>query len=168
MSEFIKTKLLFNENISVSSSITTKSEVKEEIFDSSKINLNIINGEINFDKTKFINEKIGSLELENSKLFFEGNQLILRSDILINIQDHDKLFSFLQTSKKSRRPIKNIFINLDYNFLNNQIEFNNIRIDNVKAGDEVLIIVDEFNDIINNNLNKSRRIMNKLLTAHAG
>ena len=77
MSEFIKTKLLFNENISVSSSITTKSEVKEEIFDSSKINLNIINGEINFDKTKFINEKIGSLELENSKLFFEGNQLIL-------------------------------------------------------------------------------------------
>ena len=102
LSEFIKTKLLFNENISVNSSISTNSENREEIFDSSKINLNILNGKIDFDQTKLINDKIGILELNNSHLFFERDTIILNTDILIDIQNYDNLYSFLQTSKKYR------------------------------------------------------------------
>ena len=168
LSEFIKTKLLFNENISVSSSITVTSKNKEEIFDSSKINLNILNGKVNLNQTKFINDKIGIIELDNSYLFFEGDKLILNTDILINIQNSKHLYSFLQTAKQFRKPIKSIFINLDYDFLANQINFNLIKIDNAIGDNEILTILEEFNDMKNVNLNKSRRIVNKLFSAYEG
>ena len=168
LSEFIKTKLLFNENISVNSSISTNSENREEIFDSSKINLNILNGKIDFDQTKLINDKIGILELNNSHLFFERDTIILNTDILIDIKNYDNLYSFLQTSKKYRKPIKNIFINLDYDFLTSQIKFNIIKLDNVIGNDGVLEILEEFNDNNSINLNKSRRIVNKFFSFYEG
>ena len=35
-----------------------------------------INGKINFNKTKFINYNIGTLELNNSNLFLKNNELV--------------------------------------------------------------------------------------------
>ena len=64
LNEFIKSELLFNKNISINISIIAYSEIKNEIFQQAKINFNIINGKINFDKTKFINNKIGLLKLK--------------------------------------------------------------------------------------------------------
>jgi len=168
LTELIKTELLFNENISINTAITATSVSTKEIFQNAKINLDIINGKINFNKTKLINKRIGSLELENSNLFFENNQLILNSDILINIGNSKRLFSLLQTNKKFRKPIKDILINLDYNFLTNQIEFNNFKIDNKYASDELLTIIEGFSDIKSNNLNKSKRLLNQLFMNYEG
>ena len=114
-------KLLFNDNISVNTSIITSTDVNGEIFQSGKINFDIINGRINLNKTRLINTKIGSLELENSNLFVKTNMLVLNSDIIIDINNSDELFSLLQTNVKSRKLISNIVINLDYNFLSNKI-----------------------------------------------
>ena len=80
-----------------------------------------------------INDKIGSLEVNNSKLFVENNKLFLNTDISFDIKNYDALFSFFSTNKKSRKEIKYILINLDYNFLNNQIVFNSIKLDNQKC-----------------------------------
>ena len=168
ISELIKTKLLFNENISIDSSITITNQSNEEIFNLSKINFNVVSGIINLDKTKLFNKKIGLLELDNSNLFFEGDKLILNSDILIDIKDSNNLFSFLQTNKKFRKPIKNIFINIGYDFLTNQIEFNNLKINDINVDNELLIILNQFNDTKSNNSNKSRRIFNKFFAAYAG
>ena len=86
-----------------------------------KINFNIVNGKINFDKTRLINNKIGFLELANSNLSFENDSLILNTNIIIDINNSEELFSLLQTNKRFRKPIKDIVINLDYDFSNNQI-----------------------------------------------
>jgi len=166
--ELIKTKLLFNENISIVSSITITNQSNEEIFNLSKINFNVVSGRINLDKTKLFNKKIGLLELDNSNLFFEENKLILKSDVLIDIKDSNNLFSFLQTNKKFRKPIKNIFINIGYDFLTKQIEFNNLKINDINVDNEILIILNQFNDNKSNNSNKSRRIFNKFFEAYAG
>jgi len=167
LSDLIKTKLLFNENISVNTSIIANSTSKE-IFQDLKINFNITNGKINFDKTILINDKIGSLKVENSNLSFENNKLTLSTDILIDINNSDKLFSLLQTNKRFRKPIKNILINLDYEFLTNQIEFNNIKIDNKELSVELLRIMEGFNNNNFNNLNKSRRLLNELFSIYDG
>ena len=68
--ELVKTKILFNENISANTSIEITSNKNSEIFKSSLINFNVVNGKINFNKSKLINEKIGTLEINNSDLFF--------------------------------------------------------------------------------------------------
>ena len=166
--ELIKTKLLFNDNISVSSSITGTSDLKKSIFQDIKINFNIVNGKINFDKTRLINNKIGFLELANSNLSIENDSLILNTNIIIDINNSEELFSLLQTNKRFRRPIKDIVINLDYDFSNNQILFNTFKIENQEMSDESLRIIEGFN---NNNLhkwNKTRRILNAFFKSYEG
>ena len=168
LNEIIKTELLFNKNISMSTSITTSSELKNKIFQNTKINFNIIDGKLNIDKTKLINKKIGSLELENSNLFVKTSMLTLNSDIIIDINNSDELFSLLQTNVKFRKPINNILINLDYVFLTGQFKFNNIKIDNKEVSDEILRIIDGFSDNNFNNFNKSRRLLNALFEIYEG
>ena len=166
--EFIKSGLLFNDNISVNTSVIINSNSKNEIFQNAKINFHIVNGKIDFNKTKFINEDIGSLQLDKSNLFIKNNELIFNSNILIDIKNSKNLFSFLNTNKLSRKNFKTILINLDYNLSNNKIKFNNLKIDNNDNSNHLLTMIDEFNENSLNNFNKSRRLLNQLLEAYAG
>ena len=166
--EFIKSKLLFNDNISVNGTININSNTKNEIFQNAKINFHIINGKINFNQTKFVNNDIGSLRLNNSNIFLKDNELIFNSELFIDVENSNYLFSFLNTKKSSRKDFKTITVNLDYNFLKNKIKFNNLKIDNSDVDNQLLSIIDEFNDDNLNNLNNSRRLLNKLFQSYAG
>jgi len=168
LKDLIKTELLFNENISVSASITSNSDLKNKIYNDGKIYLNLVDEKLNINKSRFINKKIGAFELDNSNLSYENERLILSTDIIVNIKNSNKLFSLLQTNKKFRKQIKNILINLDYDFLFNEINFNNIKIDNQEINDELLRIIDGFSDNEQNNWNKSKRILNSFFEIYEG
>jgi len=168
LTELIKTKLLFNENISLNSSVNITSKSKKEIFQKAKINFSIINGEINFDESKFVNEKIATSVLRNSNLYFKNNKLILSTDIIIDVRNSNELFAFFLTNKNVRIPIKNILINLNYDFLTNQIKFNSIQIDKKNVSDKLLAIIKDLDGYNINNLNKSRRIFNEFFSAYEG
>jgi len=168
MKEFIKTKLLFNENISANVSINIDSNKYDKIFESSIIKFNAINRSINFDNTKLVNEKIGSLEIAGSDLFFENERLILNADAIINIKDSKKLFSLLQTPTKSRKLIKNILINFDYDVLTGQINLNNLKVDGTESTNKMLNIISEFNNNDEYSMHKSRKVFNKLISAYEG
>ena len=103
-----------------------------------------------------------------STLLYAAETWTLNTNIIVDIKNSKKLFSFLQTNKRSRKKLKTILINLDYDFLTNQIRFNNIKIDNNNIGDELLRIVDGLNDNNLNNLNKTRRLLNKFFEAYEG
>ena len=166
--ELLKSKLLFNENLSTNISVDIVENKNNEIFSSSSINFNIENGKINFDKTKLINDKIGFLKIDRSDLFVQNKNLILNSQISIDIHNSNNLFSFLQTPKKFRKPINKIFINFDYNLLSKQLNINEIKIDGKKSNNEMLDIVSEISTIEKYNLNKAKRFFNKLLSAYFG
>jgi len=168
INEFIKSGLLFNENISINTLININSKIKDEIFYDANIKLNILNGKINFDNSIFISDNIGFLEISNSDLFLKNNKLTLAANLSIDIKDTDKLFSFLNTSKKSRKDIKNIKLNIIYDFVSNQIEFNNITIDDNEVSDQFQNIVEGLTNNNSNNLNKSRRLLNKLINLYEG
>ena len=166
--EFIKSELLFNENLNLNTSIFAKTNAIGEIFHNAKINFNIVNGKPNLDNTILVNDKIGLLELSNSSLFFRNGKLTLNTDILITIEDSKYLFSFLNTNKRSRKEIKNILVNLDYDFLSNQIKFNNVKVDNNEVSNQFLNVIEDFNNNESNNMIKSRRLLNKLFDIYAG
>ena len=166
--ELLKSGSLFNSNVSLKTLINANSNNQKNLFQKSKIYLDITNGKINFDKTKFINNDMGSFELSNSNLFVQDNRLILNTNLLFDIKNSDKLYSFLNTKKVSRGKINNVLINFDYDFSSNEIKFNNVKIDNKKVGDQILNIIEEFE---NNNLNntvKTKRLLNNLLDAYEG
>ena len=166
--ELLKSGSLFNSNISLKTLINANSNNQKNLFQNSKIYLNITNGKINLDKTKFTNSDIGSFELSNSNLFVQDNRLILNTDLFFDIKNSNELFSFLNTKKKSRRKINNVLINFDYDFSNNVIKFNNFKIDNNKVGDQILNIIEEFEDNNLNNKIKTKRLLNNLLDAYEG
>ena len=168
INEFIKSGLLFNENISVNTLIDIKSKKKDEIFHDAKVKFKILNGKINFDNTKFINNNIGFMEVSNSDLFLENDKLILTANLSLDIKNVDELFSFLNTNKKSRKDIKNIKFNLTYDFLSNQIEFKNIKVNNHELNGRFQDIIEGFIDNNSNNLNKSRRLLNELIALYEG
>ena len=166
--EFLNSGLLFNENISLNTSLTVHVKRNNDYFDSAKIYFNILNGKINIDETKFINDDIGSLKLTGSSLFLQNNKLILNTTLFFDVKNSDRLFSFLNTNKRLRKNIKNVIINIDYDFLNNEIKFNNVKIDNNETSDQFMNIIDGFKDNNLNNLIKSRRLLNELINAYEG
>ncbi|MDC1006844.1 hypothetical protein OAP84_02235 [Candidatus Pelagibacter sp.] len=168
INEFIKSGLLFNENISVHTLVNIESTKKDEIFNEAKLEIRVLNGKISFDNSIFINNNIGLIEVSNSDLFLENDRLILTSNLSIDIKDIDGLFSFLNTSKKSRKDIKNIKLNIIYDFLSNQVELKNIKINDNDVSSQFNNIAEGFIDINSNNLTKSRKLLNELINLYAG
>jgi len=168
LKELLKSGSLFNSNISLKTLINANSNNQKNLFQNSKIYIDITNGKINFDKTKFINNDVGSFELSNSNLFVQDNRLILNTNLFFDIKNSNELFSFLNTKKVSRRKINNVLINFDYDFSNNLIKFNNVKIDNKKVGDQILNIIEEFEDNNLNNIIKTKRLLNNVLDAYEG
>jgi hypothetical protein len=168
INEFIKSGLLFNENISVHSLVNIESTIKDRIFDEAKLQLRVLNGKISFDKSLFINNNIGLIKVSNSDLFLENDKLILTANLSIDIKNTDRLYSFLITNKRLRKDIKNIKLNIIYDFLSNEIAFKNIKIDGNKVSDQLYNIVEGFSDNNSNNLTKSRRLLNELIGLYEG
>ena len=166
--ELFNSKILFNENLSTDISINIIANNNNRIFSSSIINFNIANAKINFDKTKFTNNKIGILEIENSNLFFKDGNLILNSNALIDIKNSNNLFVFLQTPKKFRKPLKSILINFDYDFSAKQLIIKKLKIDKNENNNEMIDVIKEVNNIEKYNLNKTKRMFNKLLSSYSG
>ena len=163
INEFIKSGLLFNENISVNTLVNIKSIKNNYIFNEAKIELKILNGKISFDKSVFINNNVGLIEVSNSDLFLENNKLILTANLSIDIKNTDRLYSFLNTNKRLRKDIKNVKLNIIYDLSSNEIVFKNIKIDDNKVSDQFHNIAEGFTDNNSNNLTKSRRLLNELI-----
>ena len=168
INEFVKSGLLFNENISVHTSVNVKSTKKDEIFNEAKLELRVLNGKISFDNSIFINKNIGLIEVSNSNLFLKNNELTLAANLSVDIKDTDKFFSFLNTNKYLRKDIKNIKLNIIYDFLSNQIEFKNIKINDNEVSNQFQNIFEGFSDNNSNNLTKSRKLLNELIGLYEG
>ena len=168
INEFIKSGLLFNENISIHTLVNIESIKKDKIFNEAKLELKVLNGKISFDKSVFINNKVGLMEVSNSDLFLENNKLILTADLEFDIQNTDRLYSFLNTNKRLRKDIKNIKLNIIYYFLSNEIALKNINIDDNKVSDQFYNIAEGFTDNNFNNLTKSRKLLNELIRLYEG
>ena len=165
--ELIKTKILFNDNISTNISVDLDLR-KNKYFDFAKLKFKIINGDVTLNNSQLINDEIGLLELNDSNLFFEKNKLILNTNVEIKIRNLDSLYSFLQTPKKSRKPIKNILINLDYDFLNQEVSFNRVNIDGKDDNEEITNLIRDFEYNKYSNFNKTRILVNKLINFYEG
>ncbi|MDB9767640.1 hypothetical protein OAB25_03030 [Candidatus Pelagibacter sp.] len=166
INEFIKSGLLFNENISVNTLVNIKSAKKSKIFNEAKIELRILNGKISFDNSIFINNNIGLIGVSKSDLFLENDKLILAANLSIDIKNTGRLYSFLNTNKRLRKNIKNIKLSIIYDFLSNEIVFKNIKVDDNEVSDQFMNIVEGFIDNNSNNLIKSRKLLNELINLY--
>jgi len=171
-SEILKTNLLFNPNISASIKIDTDKITSGVIFDKFKIFLNLNNGKVDIDNSLLISKKIGDLKMNYSSIDIKKNNLIFNGGFNFQVNNQSNFYKIFQISKKNRKPIKNIFFDIDMNFFSNSLIVKNIRID---EGD--IISNDAFDAFLNdmNSVNLSnknwiyiKRFTSKLIELYDG
>ena len=152
---FIKSsnlEFLFNKNLSAKIDINAKN-VRNKMFDYSKILINFDNGKINFNDSFLISKKIGSLKLNETKINLVDEKLTFNFSFNFNVINQDEFYTAFQIPKKNRKLLKNIFFDLQVNTLNDKININNFKINSKKSvlNDATKSIINQYN---NNEKNK--------------
>tara|TARA_B110001450_G_C17396107_1_gene389719 strand:- start:173 stop:676 length:504 start_codon:yes stop_codon:yes gene_type:complete len=167
----MKTGKLFHDNLNITVSFDSPNIVNNRILNSLKLNFNAINGEINFDQSYILSNKIGLLKSDSNQLILDKEGLVFNGNFNLNIKNTDYFFSFFQTSKKFRKPITTISFNLNFIFLENRLSINNFKINKEKPNDELLSILNNFNlteDQQIGNLIIFKNLVNNIFSTYAG
>jgi hypothetical protein len=170
--EILKSKHLFHKNLSITTSLNVPNVSNNKTFNSLRLNFKTINGEINFDNSFILSDKIGLLNITKSKLILDNdNSLLFNGNFNLKIKNSDRFFSFFQTKKKFRSPIKNISFNLGINISQNRVRINSLKIDNLKPSIGAIEILNNFNSNENQkikNLITFRNLVNDIISAYDG
>ena len=170
--EFLKINSFKSKNLNGKIVLKINNLIKNNLLDSSNIVFNFNNGLLDFNKTIFNSKKIGSLLLYNSSMYDVNGELIFKGNFNLSIKDQKQFYKIFQTSKKFRKPIKNIFFEIEMNLFNDKIKIKNISIDNLKfdKNEEIIQILDNFNSLENksNNWIYIKRLTNEVLANYFG
>ena len=133
--------------------------VRNKLFDFSKILINFDNGKINFNDSLLISKKIGSLKLNESKIDLVNEELIFKGSFNFNVINQGKFYSTFQVPKKNRKLLKNIFFDLQLNTFSDKLNINNFKINSKKSilNDDAKGIINQYN---NNEKNKIQNWIN--------
>ena len=99
---FIKSsnlEFLFNKNLSAKIDINAKN-VRNKMFDYSKILINFDNGKINFNDSFLISKKIGLLKLNETKINLVDEKLTFNFSFNFNVINQNEFYTAFQIPKK--------------------------------------------------------------------
>jgi hypothetical protein len=102
-------------------------------------------------------------------LYVRDNNLVLDSNISIDIHNSSEVYKFFQTPRNFRKKINKIKFNFVYNFDQEITNLNNIEIDNL-VNPEVNKILDQFisKDTILQNRIYFKSLINEAIKSYAG
>ncbi len=140
--EILFSKIIFDENLSAKINIESKN-IKNKLFESIKLSLNIDGGSINLNDSILLNEKIGKLNLKNSSFLFENDELIFNGFFNFKIKNQNEFYRTFVVPKRNRKLLENINFNIEYNLLKDQLKIIDITIndktpDNIDNIEEIL------------------------------
>ncbi len=153
LKELLYSKVLFNKNLSANIVIDAENVVKNKLFDSGKIFLKFNNRSINLNNSYFVSNKIGKLKLDTSNLKFIDDKLIYYGSFNFEIKDQKEFYKTFQTPKKNRKKLANIYLDIEFDILENNLNIINFVINdlNSELSDPVKSILQQYS---NNQENK--------------
>ena len=172
--ELLKTNLLFNKNLNGNIIVKSKKVIRNKLFDSTKILLNFKNGEIDFNNTYLLSNKIGSLNLYNSSIEIIDNKFVLKGSYDFNIEKQKEFFKIFQIAKASRRFIKNIYFDLEYNMFKDELKIMSFKLNDLNniQSNSITDILYDYNNKMEKDKIKNwielKKFVNKLFTNYAG
>ena len=167
---FIKSGLIFNSNLSANIFLNSNQILDHRLLKKLKINFIIKEGSIILDNSQFLIDKIGLLKLTSGIITKKNNKLAFYGNFNLKLNDSSKFYSFIQLQKNKRKSIKDIYFNIEFDLLNNQLYLDNFKIDNLKTNLETENILDNFNNDKEQikNLIMLNNLMNKIIISYFG
>ena len=130
-------------------------------------------GEINFNDSYLVSDKVGILNLYSSSLNVINEEMIFTGRFKFEIKDQEGFYKVFQISKSTRKPVTNIFFDINFNLFNSEISIKNFQFNELKyeSSDAIKSILNEYN---NNEKNKTKNwidiknFTNKLFRIYEG
>ncbi len=140
-------KHLYNQNLSLILNLRIEKLVKNKLFKSSNVLVNLSSGNINFNNSIFSGD-VGNLNLINSNILNFKDDLIFNGNFRFNIISKNEFYRLFQINKKNRKDIDNFYFDMQYNLTKNKIKISNLIFDpgKVKLENELSDFLNENND----------------------
>ena len=164
-----KTEIFHNKNLNFDLSIKANQIKNYQSFTNFILKSKVQEGLIDFDKTKFSWNDYADFELSDSLFYVNENQLLLDGKLSVNVKNYNKLYKYLQISKNLRPKLDTLEFDFNYNFDQQIINFNNIKLNgqiNEKVYDVLKKIVLKKSKLQNKIYFKN--IMREAIAAYSG
>ena len=167
--QLLKTEIFNNKNIDFKLNIIADRVYNNSNFRKININSKIQDGLVDADRTKFSWRDFADFELLETLIYVRDGELVLDGKLNIEINDYNKVYTFLLTPKNHRNKIKQINLNFTYNFDKKIAQLKDIKINN-KFNQNVNKILMDVILKKNNFQNKIyfKNLLNEALKSYAG
>jgi len=167
--QLFKSELLNNKNLNINVIINAEQIIPFKDLNNLVFKFRIEDGLLDISETKFSWLDYVDFQIFDSLLYVRDNNLVLDSNISIDIHNSSEVYKFFQTPRNFRKKINKIKFNFVYNFDQEITNLNNIEIDNL-VNPEVNKILDQFisKDTILQNRIYFKSLINEAIKSYAG
>ena len=169
LTQFFKTEILNNKNLNIVSVINSNKIFPYDNMINLVAKIKVEEGLIDIDNTKFSWVDYVDFEISDSLLYINDNNLILDGKFILNINNFNEIYKFLQTPRNYRKQLKKIEFNFNYNFDQEIINLKDIKI-NDETNKKVNKVLNQFiskKSKIENRVH-FKKLMNEAIKSYAG
>lgn len=120
--KFFQKDILLNSNFNGKVSFNIDYLSNAKFFNKASLKLIFMNGKLFFDQSSLILDEISRLEVVDGQLVETKNERKLNAKFNLQILDEKKFYQKLQVSKANRKPIKNIYFEIQKNLNDDNFE----------------------------------------------
>ena len=130
--EILKAGFIFNENLNGKIFIKSDKILKNKLFEKIRFITNVSEGNLDFNETILINEKIGDLKILRSSFIEKDDKIFLEAKAVLNIKELDSFYKKLLIPKSKRKDLKKIEFSFEFDTINTNFKVNKINFYNLK------------------------------------
>ena len=167
--EILKSQILNNKNLNALINFDVKNVYDFDRFSDLSLKLKIEEGNYNFSNSNIIWKENVNVGFSDSFLNFDRGKINLNGRTSFDVKNQDEFYKFFQIKKDLRKNIKKIELDFNYDFNEEKITFDNLRIDN-KSNKKIEEIISNFNSNSKKFFNKVtfKNFVNDILAAYFG
>ena len=167
--EILKSQILNNKNLNAIINFDVKNVYDIDRFSDLSLKLEIEDGNYNFSNSNIIWKDNVKILFSDAFLNFDREKINLNGRTSFDVKNKDEFYKFFQIKKELRKNIEKIELDFNYDFNEEKITFDNLRIDN-QSNKKIEEIVANFNSSNKRFLNKItfKNFVNNILLAYFG
>ena len=167
--EILKSQILNNKNLNALINFDVKNVYDFDRFSDLSLKLKIEDGNYNFSNSNIIWKENVKVFFSDASLNFDKEKIYLNGRTSFDVKNKDEFYKFFQIKKELRKNIQKIELDINYDFNEEKITFDNLRIDN-QSNKKIEEIVSNFNSSNKRFLNKItfKNFVNDILIAYFG
>ena len=167
--EILKSQALNNKNLNAIINFDVKNVYDFDRFSDLSLELKIEEGNLNFSNSNIIWKENVNISFSDAFLNFDKEKINFNGRTSFKVKNQDEFYKFFQIKKDLRKNIEKIELDFNFDFNDEKITFDNLKIDN-KSNKKLEEIVSNFNSKNKKFFNKVtfKNFVNDVLIAYLG